>query len=546
MTASLKDIKVDTKIRDAVFKKADQQVVTLRKSHKPGLELDNKIAQVYEDAAKESFGHIKEQLKKQDSNFYHMIASGAAKKASQLQQMVAAPGIVMDAKDRKIPVPIRKSYAEGVTTADYFMSTYGVRKGMMDRALQTAKPGEMNKDIMAAVVDNVVTTKDCGTMKGISLPISSSDVYGRLLASDQGGFHRNDAVTPQMISTLGKKGVKMLSVRSPLRCIAPKGTCAHCFGHNEHGHLPEVGDNIGASAGQTMSEPATQMTMRTFHSGGVSTGAPQASGFERINQLLKMPKYVASEAALAAADGKVTKIGKSPAGGVIVHVGDHEHISAPGLTASVKVGDTVKRGDALTNGVLKPQELLKYKGMRAAQDYIVDELKKTYESQGVPIHRKIFETVIRSVANGTRVIAAPGHTDFVPGDVIPFTTAVHYNETRKLDVPADEAVGYHLTEAVGKLPAFHEVTEKDVPYLRAMGYNRLHVVKEPLVHSPLLKSVVDVPMFRKDWMAQLGYRYIKKGLTEGAAQGWKSNVEGTHPVPAFAYGASFGKKKETY
>lgn len=545
-TASLKDIKVDTKLRDQLFAKADRVAAQIKKTHKPGLETDNKVAAVYEAATKEAWKGLKDQLKHNDSSFYHMVASGASSKDSQLMQLVSAPGIVMDAKDRKVPVPIKKSYAEGISTSDYFMSSYGVRKGMIDRALQTSQPGALNKDIMASVVDNIITMDDCGTHRGIPMNITSPDVYDRFLAHDQDGFHRNTLITPQVISVLSKKGVKVIDVRSPLRCVASKGTCAHCFGHDEHGKTPVIGENVGAKMGQTMSEPVTQMVMRTFHSGGVSTGAPQASGFQRVSQLLNMPKYVAGEAALAPTTGKVTKITKAPAGGFNIYVGDQVATARPGLTPQVKVGDQVIAGDKLTDGVIKPQNLLKHKGMLAAQNYIVDELHKTFKDQGVNTQRKVFETVMRSVANNTRVIEAPKHSDFVPGDVIPYTSAVHYNETRKLKMPTSEAIGYKTREAIGKLPQFHEITDKDVSYLKSLGYNNIEVVKDPLIHAPMLQGITQLPMLKKDWMSQLGYRYIKKTLTEGAAQNWKSNVEGTHPIPAFAYGASFGKKKEHY
>ena len=546
-TASLKDVKVDTKIRDVIFKKADEAAAKIRASTKPGDERDAKISEVYIIAAKEAFQKgAKQQLAAQGSNFYHMVNSGARGKDSQLQQIVSAPGIVMDSKDKPVPVPIKKSYAEGISTSDYFVSSYGVRKGITDRSLQTSKPGALNKDIMASTADNVITSHDCGTHKGINLPVSSKDCLDRLLSSDQQGFKRNDPVTPAMISELIKRRAGTVTVRSPLTCIAEKGTCAACFGHDEFGKLPDIGDNVGIKMGQTMSEPMTQLTMRTFHSGGVAGAGPQASGFQRISQILNMPKYVAGEAALAKTSGKVTKIDKTAAGGFNIWVGNENHIVRPGVNPKVKVGDTVTKGDALSQGVIKPQSLLALKGMRAAQEYVVDELQRTYQDQGIPIHRKVFETVVRSVANNTRIVEAPKHGEWLPGDVIPFTAAEHYNETRKQKLPATDAVGYHLRTAIGKLPQNHEVKDSDVPYLRAMGYNEVEVVKDPVKHSPLLKGIAQLPMLKKDWMAQFGYRYIEKGLTEGAAQNWKSNVEGLHPIPAFAYGANFGKKKEHY
>ena len=203
-------------------------------------------------------------------------------------------------------------------------------------------------------------------------------------------------------------------------------------------------------------------------------------------------------------------------------------------------------GDTLSSGVIRPQELLKYKGMGEAQKYIVDELHKAYQSQDVPMQRKIFETVVRSVGNLTRVVNAPKHAEFNPGDVIPYTTAVHYNQSRAEKLPVGEATGYHLQFAVGKLPQFHEITDKDVPYLKGMGYNQVDVLKDPLMHAPILTGIDRLPINKKNWMAQLGYRYIKNTLTDGAAEAWKSKLQDTHPVPAFAYGATFGQKKEHY
>lgn len=546
-TSSIKDVMVDNTARNAIFHKADQEVHKLKTAMKDGTARDNKIAELYEKAAQESYKNAKSQLKAKGSSFYHMVESGARGNNNQLMQMVSAPGVVLDAKDRKVPVPIKKSYAEGIATSDYFMASYGVRKGMMDRSLQTEKPGALNKDIMASVADHLITEGDCGTKRGVSLPISSPDAYGRYLAKDQHGFPRNKYVTPQLISALMKNGAKEIDVRSPLRCVSPKGMCAHCFGHDENDHLPQIGDNVGAKAGQTMTEPMTQFVMKTFHTGGISSGAPTAKGFERVNQLLMMPAYIAGEAALANKTGEVTKITKTPAGGYDIHIDGEEHPARPGLTPTVKVGQKVHVGDKLTDGVIKPQSLLKHKGMASAQSYIVDELKNTYAQQGVPMQRKVFETVIRAATNNTRVLEAPKNSDFLPGDVIPYTTARHYNETRRVNVPVSNASGYFLKNAVGKLPEFHEIGDKDIQYLKDMGFkDRIDVVKDPLVHRPMIKGLRGVPILRKDWMAQLGYQHLEKAITEGAAQAWKSNIAGHHPVPAFAYGASMGKKKEHY
>lgn len=547
-SARLKDVAVDTKKRDEVFAKADKAVTALRAKEKPGRALDQKVAAIYHAASEDAYKeHIIPQLKEKGSSFYHMVTSGARGSHGQLRQLVSAPGVMKDARDNMIPVPVKNSYTDGLSTSDYFISSYAVRKGMMDRALQTSKPGALNKDIIATAVDNIITMDDCGVKRGANVSIDNpKDMYNRYLAVDQGGFKRNTLVTPQIISSLKQKGFKSVSVRSPLNCVAPKGTCAHCYGIDENGHKVELGDNVGVKMGQAMSERVTQLTMQTFHTGGVA-GAKSVGGFARVNQLLTMPKYVAGEAAVATTGGKVTKIENTVAGGLVFHINNEKITSRPGHTSKVKVGDIVTAGDALTDGIMKPQVIAKYKGMEAAQHYLTEELQKTYAGQDAGMDRRVFETVVRSLANNTRVVEAPKHTDLLPGDLIPYTLAKHYNESRRVKTDVDNAAGYTLEKAMGKLPAMHELKDSDVAYLKSIGVRgQIEVIKDPLRHAPVLKSIRDLPMLRKDWMAQMGYQKIKSGLIEGAAQGWKSSVEGVNPVPAFAYGATFGKKKEHY
>jgi DNA-directed RNA polymerase subunit beta' len=545
-TVGLKDTVVDTKGRDRNFAQADLEVAKLKRLHKTGPELDKQVAAVYQKAAKTSFDEIQDNLKKSGNSFYHMVRSGARGNPAQLQQIITAPGIVEDSKSRPVPVPLKTSYAEGLKTSDYFVASYGVRKGMMDKSLQTSAPGALNKDIRANTIDNIITLHDCGTKHGIEMSIDSHDLKDRVILS---GKFKDQVVTPQIISALKKGGDKTVTVRSPLKCIAEKGTCAKCYGHDEFGVLPSIGDNVGARCGQAMSEPLTQLSMKTFHTGGMAGADPGAAGFERVRQLLHMPKgHVTGEAAYAKVSGKVTKITKSPVGGYSVHIGDKIHPVPFGRELKVREGDKVSIGDPLSTGVMKPQVVKEFKGMEKAQDYLVDELHKTFAgSKGIsPIERRVFETVVRSVGNNTEVVKAPKHANFLPGDVIPYTTAVHYNESRKETLPVNDTVGYHLSHPVGHLPIHHEISDKDIPYLKASGYNKLDVLKDPLIHAPMIKGVERLSKTKKNWMAQLGYRYIENTLTDGAAEAWKSQISGTHPIPAYAVGTGFGKKKESY
>lgn len=487
---------------------------------------------------------IEKKLGDKGNPLFDMVRSGARGNSSQLRQIVATPLFMSDEKGRIIPTPIKKSYAEGLDLGDYWISMYGARRGMMDRAIQTSLPGAFSKDIMATTIGNVISKEDCGTREGVVRRIEDSDVYDRFLAGDQGGYSHNTLVDTKVLADLKKRGLQTVKVRSPLRCLAPKGTCAKCYGLDEHGRPPEVGENIGAKAGQTMSEPLVQMVMRTFHTGGAAGTGADVQGYARIDQLLQMPKVVAGAAPLSPVNGKVTKISKGLGGGFDVTIGKDRVVKVPqGKALKVQVGDEVTRGTPVSEGPIKPQDLVKMIGMDAAQDYLAGELRKSYQGQGVNLHGKIFETVVRSLGNTTQVQNAPKGTGFLPGDIIPYTVAQDHNRNLVSEVPIEMAVGQRLAEGVGGLRAGYEVTADDLKKDALRG-KVVKIEKDPIVHAPLLKSVRNLPLLRKDWMAALGYQQLQRALTTGASQGWSTNVSDYHPIPAFAYGAEFGKGKE--
>jgi len=487
---------------------------------------------------------ISRKLKNKGNPLYDLMDSGAKGSGSNLRSILATPVLVTDAKGRIIPKAIKTSYSEGLDIGDYWTSMYGARRGMMDRSIQTSLPGAFSKDIMATTVDNVISGADCGTKEGIELPVDNSDALDRFMAGGQGGFAHNTLVDSSVVSRLRKAGARSVKVRSPLRCLQSKGTCSKCYGLDEHGHPPDIGDNVGAKAGQTISEPLIQITMNSFHSGGTATTKGQAGGFARINQLLQLPKIVVGAAALAPVSGKVKKIVKGLAGGFDVTVGDQTVHVEKDLPLKVSIGQVVEAGDPLSEGVIKPQDLVKHKGMKAAQGYIASELQKAYSDQGVRIHAKIFETVVRSLGNTTKVLNNSKDSDFIPGDVAPYTVVDNHNKNLNAVVPLNEAEGKKLLDSHGELRSGHILDGKDVAYLKSKGVKEIAIVKDPIIHAPLLKGMSTLPLLKRNWMANLGYRYIAKNLQEGAGQGWKTDLSDYHPIPAFAFGETFGKGEE--
>lgn len=444
---------------------------------------------------------IKKQLKDKDNALYEMVNSGARGNYSQLRQIVASPLIVQDPKGGLIAKPITKSFAEGLDLSDYWIASYGARKGMMDRALSTQEPGVFNKSMMAVTMDNVVTMEDCGTKEGIYFPPTSSEILGRFLQGKQAGISDETVINEDIVKRLKKAKVKQVFVRSPLKCKAKRGTCRHCYGIDENGKVVSIGDNLGAKAGQTIAEPLTQMTMNTFHTGGVA-GTGKKGGYARVNELLAMPKKIkVGKAVLASVSGKVEKIDPSGFGGYNVQVNGKKHVTAPNQKLVVKQGQEVKRGDMLNQGAIAPQEMLQYQGMEKVQNYLTDELQGAYKSEGIDIDRKTFETIVRSVADRTKVLNNAKGSDWLPGESVPYSVITEYNKSLKDG-------------------------------------------EEKVIHEPYLKGIKYLPQMREDWLAQMGATHLKDAVVNGASQGWMSDVRDYHPIPAFAYGARFGEGEE--
>lgn len=487
---------------------------------------------------------IERKLKDTNNPLYDMVASGAKGEKSQLRSIIATPLFMTDARGATIARPIKTSYSEGLDVSDYWLSMYGARRGGMDRSIQTSLPGAFSKDIMASTIDNVISGVDCGTKDGIKLKADDRDALDRYLAGDQGGVAHNTLINNQVQNLFKRAGLKEIKVRSPLTCHQARGVCAKCHGLDEHGELPGMGENIGAKAGQTISEPLIQMIMNSRHTGGVAGTGADAGGYKRINQLLQLPKIVQGSSTLSPKNGVVTKIEKGLAGGFNVYIGTDVAYVAQGRALKIKVGSKVEAGDPLSDGVIRPQDLVKYKGMQKAQEHMVDELQNVYKNQGASIQKRIFETIIRSIGNTTRVVNNPKSSDHLPGDVMPYTVAQAYNRNLVITVPTEEITGYRLAQEGTGLKVGKELTKDDVVTLKAKGLKEVKVEKDAIVHTPFLKGMSTLPLLKKDWMGGLGYRYLAKGLTEGASQRWETDLSGYHPIPGLAHGSTFGKGKD--
>jgi DNA-directed RNA polymerase subunit beta' len=376
-----------------------------------------------------------------DNNINRMVSSGARGNWMQVRQIAGMRGLVSNPKGEIIPRPIVHSYREGLTVAEYFISTHGARKGLADTALRTADSGYLTRRLVDVSQDVIIREDDCGTSRGLDLTIAAVDasgtlvrdanvenaVYARTLAEDvvdaQGTVlaSRNDDVGDVLIDKLVAGGIETIKVRSVLTCESAVGVCAHCYGRSlATGNLVDIGEAVGIIAAQSIGEPGTQLTMRTFHTGGVASADDITQGLPRVTELFeaRTPKGASP---IAEAAGRITIEETDKQRRLILTPdnGDEPHVY-PVLkraTLLVEDGQHVELGQQLHVGNVDPKEVLRVKGVRAVQLHLVDGVQGVYRSQGVPIHDKHIEVIVRQMLRKVTVVDH-GDTDLLPGELV--------------------------------------------------------------------------------------------------------------------------------
>jgi DNA-directed RNA polymerase subunit beta' len=515
-SVGLEDFVPERKIRDSVLQKADAMLKSLPASKRTP---EAKIS-VYDKATQAMMTAVNKKKKQSPDTLYLLQASGVKPGPLQYRQLALAPMLMSNPDGTIIPEPVRKSFAEGLPLADYWTAAAGARRGIIQKTQSVQEPGAITKQMMNSVMDEVVISDDCGTDKGIRLPVDEDDnVTDRVLAqpikAGKKTIPAGTVLTNDVVSDLRANKVKDVTVRSPLRCAHGVGMCATCHGLDENGKLPEVGRNLGVISAHALGERSTQLALKAFHGGGVIPPghALKSEGlldqFSRVQQLLTLPARVPGAVPLAKKDGRITGIKKDPAGGHEVLVGNERHyipqdrgsptLISKGKSKSLQVGMPVKKGDPLAKGPVNPHELLELTNMDRVQRYLSDELYGLYKDQG--IDRRAVETVVRGVTNTGRVDDPGDIPGFTRGDAVPLSSADNMNRM--------------LPTGSKKM--------KIEPFLRGVNI------------MPLEKS--------EDWIARLNHQRLSDTVVEAAQQGWKSSIHGVNPIPALIYGAELGKGK---
>ena len=372
---------------------------------------------------------------------YRMVNSGARGNWSQVQQIAGMRGLVSDPKQKLIERPIKANYREGLTVLEYFIATHGARKGLADTALRTAESGYLTRRLVDVSQDVIVREEDCGTRQGVKIKIAKkvdgvwealetveTTAYARNLARDAVN-EAGEVIMPagtdlgdDELIALAQAGVEEITCRSVLTCESQVGTCAACYGRSlATGKQVDIGEAVGIIAAQSIGEPGTQLTMRTFHTGGAASAADITQGLPRVQELFeaRSPKM---EAKMSEAAGRVHIDDEDPSVRRIVITRDdakEDDVIEVSRRQELLVaeGEHVEAGKPLTEGQLDPKEIVRIMGRSVAQKQLVDEVQKVYRDQGVGIHAKHIEVIVRQMLRRITILE-PGDTTFMPGELV--------------------------------------------------------------------------------------------------------------------------------
>ena len=424
-----------------LIEEAESRIDSITKKYRRGLFSDEEkhdhIIKTWDETTKKVTNALTDNLDRFNPIFM-MANSGARGSINQIRQLAGMRGLIANTSGRTIEIPIRANYREGLNVLEYFVSSRGARKGLADTALRTADSGYLTRRLVDVSQDVIIREEDCGTTDGITVyaikdgnemiePLTdrligrypSEDVLdpdsGEVIAS------RDEMMNDKVANRIVKAGIEEVKIRSVLTCRSKHGVCAKCYGANlANGDSVNVGEAVGIIAAQSIGEPGTQLTMRTFHTGGIASAEDITQGLPRVEELFesRKPKHLAI---ITEIDGVVSMHEDKKGRQVVVsnaETGDSRSYTIPyGSRIKVAEEQRIKAGDLLTEGSVNPHDILAVSGVKSVQDYLIQEVQRVYRMQGVDINDKHIEVIVRQMMRKLKV-DQEGDTNLLPGALI--------------------------------------------------------------------------------------------------------------------------------
>ena len=483
------------------------------------------------------------------SNLANTVVSGARGSPFQLKAMVTTPALYTDYRDRPVELFVRNSFGEGLRPAEYLASTFGVRKSVISTKNLTAEGGDMLKQLMQVSTPLIVTTKDCDTTNGLDFASDDDALRGRILGQPAAGIPAGTPIDREVMNKLRQAKVKTVIARSPMTCQAKEGICSKCLGLLPEGKLAPLGYAAGITAAQAVGEPVTQGALNTKHSGGgFSGGKKQFAGLPVITQFIQSPEVFPHRAATAHLDGRVEAIDQAPQGGTFITVAGQQHYALPGYEPTVKVGDEVEAGDSLSEGIVDPADVVKFRGLGEARRYYAERLGQILSDSGAGSPSKLnLETLARATLDHVRVDDPDGMGDYLVDDLASYNrVAPDYSppaDTKPLSL--EKAKGMYLQS-----PALHytigtRLTPRMLKHLGSVGFQQVNASHTAPAFTPEMVRLRGANFSNPDWLAKLDTSYLSTNLASDAARARDTNVgETVHFAPRLAVGVGFGQKVE--
>ena len=493
---------------------------------------------------------IYEEGLKNKNPFSLQVLAGARGNKGQLSSMRGSDLLYEDHRENPIPIPIYHSYAEGLDPIEYWAGTYGARGGVVSTKFATADAGYFGKRLRLASHRLVVTDEDIDPNQMLAVDVNDADNIGAILARDHKGIKRGTPIDPKAVKYLKSRGVKKILIYSPIAANSKSGGLPRlAAGIRESGQLANIGDNVGIVAAQAISEPVSQSSLSSKHTGGVSSGKVQAlTGFEYIQQLIEVPKSFVGVAPVTEADGLVTGIRTAPQGGQYIKVGANEYYISADQSPIVKRGQKLEAGDPLSNGTPNPKDYVKYKGIGEGRRLFVEQFTEALRKNLGGIHRRNVEVVARGLINQVRLTEPNVIKGYFPDDVISYDLLAANYAPRKdaIEAAPKKLVGSYLERPVLHYSIGTRITSRVAKELDKHGFKKATAHTEPPPFEPNMQRAQMALLGDPDWMTQLGGFNLKRTFLKNIQRGASSKVHGTSWIPALATGEITAGKTGRY